>query len=394
LKASISVALNNHNQGELCGRDAARQALGNMSEGDVSFALLFVSHPQPAQVLKGIQSVLGHVPLIGATSAGEYTQEGYVEDGVGLMLIRHNHIRFHPLHYQKRLFRIGSLLGQLRGRTEEGLRSAYHHRTLMLFPDDASTSLNRLVDKAVEETAMLYNIIGGPSPTIAMPPRLPLLFYNNRLFHAGLAGAEILSLYPVGTALANGWTPISGPYRITKVDDHHVVKIDGRPAKEIYEDFALEQGMYRDSELSREFILRHPLGICQTGNCKVNLVMGFDPHGALQMTSPPPLNSLVHILETQPKAMMTAAQRAIQQAVVGLEGRQAAGALFIDCMSTAMVLETTYQQQRATVQSELGDIPFLGFRSHGVLARLKGQISGHYECSVGACMFPAEDVHP
>jgi len=390
LKTPISVALNNHVSGEQCGREVAQTALSNIVEGGVSFAFLFVSHPQPIQVLKGVHSVLGNIPLIGATSAGEYSQAGYVEDGAGLMLIRHDDIRFHPLRYQKRFFRMGSLLGKLRGRTEDGLRSVYHHRTLMLFPDDTSTSLNRLVDQAIEETAMLYNIMGGPSPTIPTPPRLPLLFYNNRLLHAGLAGAEILSSHPLGAALANGWIPITGPYRITKVDEHRVIKIDGRPAKEVYEDFAVEQGMTLAGDLSTEFLLHHPIGICQSGDCKVSLVMGFDAEGALRMTSPPPANSLVHILGMQPAAMVTAARRAIQQARAGLDSENLSGALFIDCMSTAMVLENTYQQQRAAVQDELGDKPFLGFRSHGVLARLKGQLSGHYECSVGACVFPGQ----
>ncbi|MBK8035364.1 MAG: hypothetical protein IPK17_38835 [Chloroflexi bacterium] len=36
----------------------------------------------------------------------------------------------------------------------------------------------------------------------------------------------------------------------------------------------------------------------------------------------------------------------------------------------------------------VGDVPFLGFRSHGVLSRLQGQTAGHYECSVGTFIFP------
>jgi hypothetical protein len=118
--------------------------------------------------------------------------------------------------------------------------------------------------------------------------------------------------------------------------------------------------------------------------------MGFDADGSLITASPPGTGSLIYILETQPTAMMTAAQRAVRQALDNLNGVPAAGALFIDCMSTAMLLENTYEQQRMIVQSEMGDIPFLGYRSHGVLARLTGQVSGHYECSVGACLFPGE----
>ncbi len=388
LNTQVSVALDNHSNGEQCGREVARSALAGLGGDPAAFALLFASHPQPDQILKGVRSILGDVPLIGATSAGEYSHEGYVEDGAGLMLVRNDRIQFHALSHQKRWFRSGSLLGRLRGQTEAGLRSAYHHRTLMLFPDDSSMSLDHLVDQAFQETAMLYNIIGGPGPSIPTPPRAPVLFFNDRLIHAGFAGAEILSSAPLGTALANGWTPSSGPYRVTKVDEHHVIKIDGRPASEVYEDFALNQGIPLEVTVTAEFVQRHPIGICQGSDCKVSLVMGFDASGALQVTSPPPMNSLIHILESQPSRMVLAAQRAIQQAQAGLGGASASGALFIDCMSTAMLLKDSFDQQRQAVHDSLGDTPFLGFRSHGVLARLEGQISGHYECSVGACLLP------
>lgn len=385
-----SVALDNHTNGQTCGENIARLALGRMKGGSASLALLFASHPQPAQVLKGVRRVLGDdVPLIGATSAGEYSHEGYVEDGAGLMLVHNEQIQFHALGYTKRWLHIGSLLGRLRGNTKDGLRSPFHHRTLMLFPDDSSMHLNRLVDRVIQETAMLYNIIGGPGPTIPAPPRSPALFYGHQLVKAGFSGAEILSVKPVGSALANGWQVISGPYRVTKSDDNHIIKLDGRPALEVYEDFAFEQGLTSDSGLPQDFGMHYPIGICEGGDCQVSLVMGFEADGKLKVTTPPPVNSLVHILGVQPASMVSAARRAIQNALVSLEHRQASCALFIDCMSTAMLLEDAYRQQQQAVREELGDIPFLGFRSHGVLARLKGQIQGHYECSVGACILPA-----
>lgn len=390
MSTKISVALGNHPKGEICGREIARAALSRMNEQPVSFALLFASHPQPAQVLKGARAVLDeHIPLIGASSAGEYSHEGYVEDGAGMMLIHNDLIRFHALGYRKRWLRIGSMLGYLRGNTEEGLKSAFHHRTLMLFPDDASMRLNQLVETAIQETAMLYDIIGGPGPTIPAPLRSPRLFYNSESYASGFTGAEILSQQPLGSALANGWQIIRGPYRVTKSDDHRVIKLDGRPAQEIYEDFALERGIALEQGLPVDFGMHYPLGICESGDCRVSLVTGFETSGALLVTSPPPVNSLVHLLSVQPASMILAARRAIQQAHTRLENRQASGALFIDCMSTAMLLKEAHHQQQQAVREELGDIPFLGFRSHGVLARLKGQISGHYECSVGACIFPA-----
>ncbi len=388
MTTQIGVGLDNHPQGYECGRQAARAALAAIGNAPAALALLFTSHPHPEQVLKGVNDILGSVPLIGATSMGEYTHQGYVEEGAGVMLIHSDQIHFHPLVRQRSWFRRANLLGKLHGTSEEGLGSPYSHRALMLFPDDQSMNLNGVVDQAMTETALLYDILGGPGPTIPAPPRPPAIFHNQQMLRAGLAGAEVLSQQPVGLALANGWTPISGPYRVTQVDDHRLIKIDGRPTREIYEDFFLDHGLQPTEVTGSELLLKHPIGQCQEGDCKVSVGMGFDPAGALHMASPPPQHSLVHILSTQPDAMITAAQRAIQQAIQSLHGQPPAGLLFIDCMSTAMLLGSAYAQQRAAVHSAVGDMPFLGFRSHGVLARLQGQVAGHYECSVATCALP------
>ena len=383
----VGIGLDNHQQGYICGKQAARAALADVKQ-PVALALLFASHPQPLQVLNGVNDILGATPIIGVTSAGEYTDQGYVEDGAAVMLLHSDQIQFHPLLRQHYWFRRNSLLGKLHGTSEKGLGSIYSHRALMLFPDDQSMNLDGMVDKAMTETGLLYDIFGGPGPTLHMPPRSPAIFHNHEMRRTGLAGVEILSQQPLGLALGNGWAPTSGPYRVTKIDEHRLVKIDGRPTREIYEDFFHDQILPINGPFSSEVLMKYPIGLCQSGNCRVSIGMGFDNEGALKMSSPPAAQSLVHILSTRPDAIITGAQRAVEQANQKLLGQPMAGLLFIDCMSTAMLLGGAYEQYRKAIQNSVGDIPFLGFRSHGVLARLQGQVAGHYECSVATCALP------
>jgi hypothetical protein len=351
--------------------------------GPIALALLFCSHPAPQEVLRGVNATLGHIPLIGTTSMGEYSHEGYVEGGAGLMLFQSDRLEFNSIS-RRRGWLNYRLLGKLRGISKAGL-GQFNHRTLMIFPDNHSMNLDKVVEKAISETAMLYDIVGGAG--LAASDHAPALFFNHQLIPRGLAGVELLSQQPIGLALANGWTPISGPYRLTKADQHRLMTIDGRPVQEVYEDFFSEQG-YSLDDLKAQ-IGQFPIGLCDLGDCKVSMAMqGFDSNGALMVTSPPPVGSLVHILTTKPDMMVTAAERAIHQAIAALGQTPPAGALFIDCMSTAMLLGTAYQQQQAAVRNQLGDLPFLGFRSHGVLARLRGQTAGHYECSVATCILP------
>ncbi len=384
----IGVGLSDKVSGFDCGREAARAAFANLPNTPVpiTLALLFTSHSHPEQVLKGANDVLGDAPLIGATSVGQYSHDGYVERGAGVMLIQSDHIRFHTNRYQRPLVGKRRLLGDLHGVTAKGLGSAFHHRALVLFPDVQVMNLDEVVDRAMMETGMLYDILGGPSPNAAQPPRPPAIFFNRRIFRNGLSTAEVLSQTPLGLALDNGWTPLSGAYRVTHTDAHRILKIDGRPAWEVYEDFLNDHAIpYQPDDLTAT-TLHYPVGVCEHDCCKVSFVMGFDQSGAMLVTAPPQVGRLIHILSTRPDAMVTAAGRAVEHARERAES--CAGALFIDCMSTAMVLGETYPQQRAAVQERLGDVPFLGFRSHGVLSRLQGQTAGHYECSVGTFIFP------
>ena len=385
----IAVGLDNAQQGRVCGRNAARAALESLGTVPVSLALLFTSHPDPAQVLQGVNEVLGSAPLIGATSAGEYSHQGYVEQGAGVMLIQSDDILFHGVkHQRRRFFGSGKLFGKLQGISESGLGSPFSYRTLMLFPDDQSMNLDGVVAQAMTETALLYTILGGAGLKQPAVPQSPAVFYNDQLLRTGLSGAEVLSRAPLGLALANGWTPISGPYRVTQAGERRVVKLDGRPAREVYEDFfQANQIPFTDDTLS-ETLLHYPIGICAEGDCKVSIVMECDSNGALIVASPPAKGSLIHILSARPDALITAAEQAIRQALQKLENQPKAGALFIDCVSTGMVLSDAYQQQRLAVERCMGDLPFLSFRSHGVLARLQGQSSGHFECSVGTCVLP------
>ena len=69
-------------------------------------------------------------------------------------------------------------------------------------------------------------------------------------------------------ALSNGWTPLSGPYRVTQADAQRIIKLDGRPSWEVYEDFLTAQALDYRPETLRRILLNHPIGICENGSAK------------------------------------------------------------------------------------------------------------------------------
>jgi hypothetical protein len=389
LTTRIGIGIADQSRGFTCGREAALQARAELGSHRVSLALLFSSHADLAQVLEGARSVVGDAPLIGATTGGQYSHQGYAEHGAGIMLIHSESIHFHLVNRPRAWVGGERLLTNLQGISPGGLGSAFRHRTLMLFPDDQSMSLDVVVEKALTETAMLYDILGGPGQAGRTPPHPSAVFHNGHIFEMGLSGAEVLSQLPLGLSLAHGWMPFPVTYRITEADAHRVISIDGRAAREVYEDFLRENHIaYTDTTLP-DILLHYPMGNCRDGVCKVNMLRRFESNGALQMASPPRTGSVVQFFSTRPDSMIMAATRAVQQAAGTMNGVNQAAALLIDCTGNGVVLGETYPQQRAAIQENLSDLPFLGIRSHGVLVRLQNQTAGHYECSVATCILPA-----
>ena len=81
------------------GKHSVESLLAQLNNQKPHFLFLFTSvgHDIP-EVLRGIQSILPHVPLIGCSGAGTITNEGCDEmtHSLSLMAIRCSRIHFHP----------------------------------------------------------------------------------------------------------------------------------------------------------------------------------------------------------------------------------------------------------------------------------------------------------
>src|SRR5688500_17694818 len=97
----IAVAVNDQADGYQSGQQAIQSALADLGSGAVSLALLFTSHKNPPDVLQGARTALGSVPLVGATTAGQYTHDRYAEQGTGVMLFQSDDILFHAFERQQ-----------------------------------------------------------------------------------------------------------------------------------------------------------------------------------------------------------------------------------------------------------------------------------------------------
>ncbi|MBK8035363.1 MAG: hypothetical protein IPK17_38830 [Chloroflexi bacterium] len=118
------------------------------------------------------------------------------------------------------------------------------------------------------------------------------------MFRNGLSAAEVLSQTPLGLALDNGWTPFSGAYRVTHTDAHRILKIDGRPAWEVYEDFLNDHAIAYQPDDPAATTLHYPVG-CAKRKLQGEFRHGPDRSGAMLVTAPP-VGRLIHILSTRP----------------------------------------------------------------------------------------------
>ena len=124
-----------------CGRSAAEAALAELGgNARPDLVVVFASpHHDHGEVLKGVRTVTGAAPLIGCSSAGEFTEKGVLSGSVVVSVVSSDSMRFTVgcgRRLKESLSRaVAEAVTDFRGSSPEAFRAGLVHRTILLFTD-------------------------------------------------------------------------------------------------------------------------------------------------------------------------------------------------------------------------------------------------------------------
>lgn len=339
--------------GREAGLQATHQALNVLGGSAPTFGLVFSSYQYEAQqVVSGISSLVGNMPLMGFSTPAGLTSAGVHPHSVVVALLSASDARTD----------IQWLAGYTQGSREvsqqlaELLRRNPQQPTL-LFADGFNADAEQLCASLSPGTNLIGALSSGDLHT-----GNAYQIGGSQSGAGGLALARMEGQVRVGVGYGHGWQPVGTHFRVTRSRGFWVRTLDGRPASETYahlfgypaRDWAFPPLNHLArlyplglGQMDKSIVLRSPLRVEADGSFRMNASVG-DGMDA-------------YLLVGSLAACEQAAKSAARHALAALDGARPALALVLPDISWQMLFEAQPGGDLDAVRSVLGPkVPVAG----------------------------------
>lgn len=305
---------------EKAGVEAAETALRRFPAASPALAVVFGSSWfEQEPLLAGVRSVLGNVPLVGESTAGEIVPDGPVSHSCVVALLGSPSVACS--------LGVGEAVD--RSPREAGQQAAYAamhefkgatRAGLLLFGDGLLTCYAEVVRGVREVVGTSFLIAGGMAGDDLRFDRT-YQYCRNRVLSRSVVCALLGGSLKIGVGIEHGFAPISKPRRITRSHDNVLVELDRQPAAAVYEEyFGAELVKQLRGEEGVRQTIAYPLGIqCGTDEqWLLRNVVSFGDDGSLSCSGEITEGSWLQLMMGSRELALEAAHAAAQQAVRSL----------------------------------------------------------------------------
>jgi len=268
------------------------------------------------QLLQGIRSVLGTVPIAGVSTAGEILPEGPVSHTCIVMLLACPGLSC-SVGLGEAVDRAPREAGQqaafaairdLRGTPRVGL---------LLFGDGLVTTYGDVV-RGIQEVLGTSALIVGGMAGDDLRFTQTFQYANDRVVSQAVVGALLGGSVKIGVGIEHGFAPISKPRRVTRARANVLYELDQQPAASVYEEYFGAELVRRIKHegLTRQGIA-YPLGVQSEASTRWLLrnVVAFSDDGSLSCSGEIAEGAWLQLMIGSRELALDAAHAAAQQAI-------------------------------------------------------------------------------
>ena len=369
------------------GRALAQQIQSSLSHAPHVVVVFAAPHFDHRVLLRALSDGCSPELIVGASSAGEFTNHTL---GVGLasaLAINDPEARFSVA--------LGKNLKSDPAAAARTIVEGFHghsdhifpYRSALVLTDALAGYADALADALTVATAGEYQFFGGGAGDNASFQRTTVFSGTEVLTDAAVA-LEILSRKPLGIGVSHGWVPASDAFRVTEADGLKLVSLNGLPAVEAFEEHAAAKGEKLDRASPIPFFLQNILGIDTGSGYRLRVPLAVNDDGSIHCAAEIPTGSVVRIMKSSHQSAAEAAERATDAAIAGIGEHRPKAALFFDCVATRLRCGDHFATEVAAVTNKIGDAALVGCNTHGQIARATGQFEGFHNCTAVVCVFP------
>ncbi|MBN2383317.1 FIST C-terminal domain-containing protein [bacterium] len=370
-------------------------ALKGLGPKPVSLAIVFASAGYDYQtILTEIRRRTGNAPLIGCSSAGEFTEKRDYKRSISLALISSDTHRFFTTTGHNLRANALECLQQATSQLPEQI-DGFPHKTVLLVHDG-------LVGRG-EEAVLAATIALGPTIRFAggsaaddLQFKDSYVFIDDQVSQDSVGLCLVASQKPIAIGFQHGHVPFSDALTITKAEENVLFEIDGRNAWEVWTEVArakaaswgIDVDTLQDDSAIGQFLIRYELGLSTGQQYKIRVPLSKNKDGSLNFACSIPTGATFKIVESTIDRQIASARAAAENALKSIGNTRLAGALIFDCVCRRIILADRFYEGVQQIKNVIGPIPLLGFETYGEICMVAGQLSGYHNTSTVVVLIP------
>ena len=379
----VGVGESNDKDSFKAGQEAASEALskhGGTPEALIVFGSTRFDH---RQLLSGITSVVGDIPMVGGTTAGEISTAGFTTQSVVMMALSADTLDFvtgiGKNMSQDEVACGVALVDDIRGKIS--LKKAL---SLLVFPNGMGGDGVKVIEGLHSVVGTGFEIVGG---YLGDDERFENTFqyYNGKVYRDAIPGLLICGKegFRTGIGVRSGFESIGNRFYCTEAEGNVVKKFENERALDLYKEFLGEERSQRLPGICLEY----PFGLIDekvsiAGKEYFQLRCGLavnHEEGTISLAASIPEGSPITLTTATRGDIINGAKLAAEQAKESLQGAEPQAILMFSCVGRKLVLGRRTQEEVAAVKEVLGaEVPLIGFYTYGEIGpidKLREQLS-------------------
>ncbi|WP_412061284.1 FIST signal transduction protein [Rubrivirga sp. IMCC45206] len=356
--------------------DACAAALGGKTP---QAGLLFagIDHDHQA-LLDGVEARYPGVQLVGCTTHGELSSDGFAEDSVVLLLVHSDHVRFRAGVGTDALAEPRAAARQALAMARDGLGDA--PALCLTLPEGLGLDAAAVLDTLGTDLGPDVLVYGGFAADGLRFDRT-VQFCNGAVYVGAVPVLLVAGPVRVSTGVASGWEPIGDALRATRVDGLVLHEIDGQSPRDVWvrylgsADLLGTRGVLAVYPDAAEGAPSEEFYLCTPSH--------FQDDGSLATLNPVVEGARIRFTDPERGRVLSGAGSSAEQAARAFPGGAPDLALVFSCAARHAVLGTRVGLELGELQERLpADVPVLGFYTYGEICPLPASPQPfHHNCT-------------
>lgn len=379
------------------GTRLAKEAKAGLKGKRVGFALLLASSKYDHKaLLKAVRKVLGKAPLIGCTTAGEFTEKQVAKESVALTVMSTSPNYAFNVSMAAGLHEDAGKCVKKAVKLIPKQPKRFPYRSAILLHDGLAGRGEEAVVSAMTILGAKVSFAGG-SAGDDLAFKKTWVFCNDKITSNSLALCVIDSKQPLAFGVKHGHAPVSQTLTVTKAHENVLFEVDNQPAWEVWKremaneakNLGIDVTRLTDASEVGQFLLRYEMGLTTGTDYKVRVPLSKNDDGSLNFACTIPEGAKFRIMKSPKEDQVASAEQAAKYAMEQVGKRKLAGALVFDCVCRGIILGDEFHRGVEAVQKVVGKIPLMGFETYGEICRQTGQFSGFHNTTTVVMLLPA-----